>query len=46
MEYRIYYVDIDLRHQHGISVAEFLLAEFPGDERGETFAVRSLICCF
>ena len=37
------YVNIDLRHQYGISVAEsqtFLLAKCP--ERGETSAVRWL----
>ena len=31
-DYRIYYVNIDLRHQYGISVAEaqtFLLAKHP-----------------
>ena len=47
-DYRIYYVNIDLRHQYGISVAElqtFLLAIRPisGDERGETSAVRRLV---
>ena len=38
-DYRIYYVNIDLRHQYGISAAEsqmFLLAKRPGsEERGE-----------
>ena len=46
----MYYVNIDLLLQHGISVAEsrtFLLAHRPlatsaGDERGETSAVRIL----
>ena len=46
----MYYVNIDLRLQHGISVAEsrtFLLAYRPlatsaGDERGETPAIRIL----
>ena len=47
-DYRIYYVNIDLRHQYGISVTElqtFLLAKRPisGDERGETSAVRRLV---
>ena len=47
-DYRIYYVNIDLRHQYGISVAElqtFLLAKHPisGDERRETSAVRRLV---
>ena len=43
------YVNIDLRHQYGISVAEsqtFLLAKrhsaCSGDERGETSVVRRL----
>ena len=42
-DYRIYYVNTDLRHQYGISVAEsqrFLLAKRPqrgsDEERGET----------
>ena len=39
-DYRIYYVNIDLRHQYGISVAEsqtFLRAKsLSGEERGET----------
>ena len=39
-DYRIHYVNIDLRHQYGISVAEsqtFLLTKRPqGEERGET----------
>ena len=39
-DYRVYYVNIDLRHQYGISVAEsqtFLRAKRPsGEERGET----------
>ena len=40
MTTRFYYVNIDLRHQYGISVAEsqtFLCANVPRDEeRGET----------
>ena len=39
--YRIYYINIDLRHQYGISVTEsqkFLRANVPnGEERGETY---------
>ena len=39
-DYRIVYVNIDLRHQYGVSVAEsqtFLLANRPwGEELGET----------
>ena len=39
-DYRIHYVNIHLRHQYGISVAEsqtFLLAKLPsGEEQGET----------
>ena len=39
-DYRIYYVNIDLRHQYGISVAEsrtFSSRNVPsGEERGET----------
>ena len=38
-DYRVYYVNIDLHHQHGISVAEsqmFLHAKRPSiEERGE-----------
>ena len=39
-DYRIYYVNIELRHQYGISVAEwqtFLHVKRPsGEEHGET----------
>ena len=39
-DYRIYYINIDLRHQYGISVAElqmFLRAKCPQrEEQGET----------
>ena len=34
--YRIYYVNIDLRHQYGVSVAEAQTSLPRGQERGET----------
>ena len=37
-DYRIYYVNIDLRHQYGISVSEsqtFLLAKRPSEAMSE-----------
>ena len=34
--YRIYYVNIDLRHQYGVSVAEAQTSLPRGKERGET----------
>ena len=40
-DYRIYYVNIDLRHQHGTSAAESQTS-LSGDERGETSAFRRL----
>ena len=35
-DYRIYYVNIDLRHHYGVSVAEAQTSLPSGKERGET----------
>ena len=46
-DYRIYYINIDLRHQYGISVAElqmFLRAKRPQrEEQGETDVFASYL---